>query len=812
MSFFDCVEDAVRGGTLTRDQAEALYKKSQEMERTFALDPQHSPESALRMGQEEAIKASKRQTRHAKFQAAKQAVLNAENVRHIRGHENGSAIGLGALLARDLRGTSGYSNVDFRAKAILGDAHRIFAEGLSALRTTHAGLRQDKELLRQVIREVFGDSSGSDQAAGIAKLWSETAERLRTRFNRAGGSIAKRADWGMPQTHEPVRVLRAGKTDWLRFVQQRLDTEAMTNADGAVLSPGELDLVLQDIFETISTDGVAKLVPGKGGGTKLANRRQEQRVLVFKDADSWLEYAERFGKPELFSNMTSHIDGMAHDIALLEILGPNPNAAFRLLEDITIKDGATARARAYNESLFRTVNGNIERNASPKLADFADAVRGWLVAAKLGSATLSAVSDIGFVGATAKWNGLKFTKVMGEALRQLNPANEADRLTATKMGLTALTWSNGLAGANRYSEIVGRGVAGQAAEFTIRASGLSAWTDAWKRAFGMEMFGVLGDQMDRPFAQLNEQTLNSFRSYGIDAEMWDQIRVGKPLEHGGARYVSIEEIMDRTDLPIGRREELTAKLQEMVLTETNFAVPEPDARGRVITSGAIFGQGARGTFSGELARGSFQFKGFPVSALMFHVFRAVNAKGGPMTPVAYAAQVLISTTLLGALAIQLKEISRGKNPRPINDPKFWPAALVQGGGLGIYGDFLFSDVNRFGGGLTSTVAGPFTDLIDDTAKLTIGQLWDVAAGRDTNFTGEVVNYARKYTPGASLWYGRLIFEREVLDQIQLMGDPSAQVKFRRRERSRKNTYNQTYWWRQGRLTPDEPPQLEDLAQ
>ena len=502
---------------------------------------------------------------------------------------------------------------------------------------------------------------------------------------------------------------------------------------------------------------------------------------------------------------------MSHDIALLEILGPNPNAAFRYLEDITLKDGIGPVARNYNDALFRTVNGNIERNASPRIADFADAVRGWLTAAKLGSATLSAISDIGFVATTARWNGVSFVKVMSRAIGQMNPANEADRLLATKMGLTAMQWANAMATANRYSEITGRGISAHAAEFTLRASGLTAWTDAWKRAFGMELFSLLGDQMDRPFAELSELTAEAFNRYGITADMWDEIRVGKPLEHDGARFLSVEEIMTREGLSIGRREELTAKLQEMVLTEMNFAVPEPDARARVFTSGAIFfGTGARGTAGGELGRATFQFKGFPVSALLLHVYRAINAKGGPINPLAYSAQVLIATTLLGGLALQLKSISRGNNPRAINDPKFWPAALIQGGGLGIYGDFLFSDVNRFGSGLTSTLAGPFTDLIDDTAKLTLGQMWDVAGGRPTNFLGELVDYSRRYTPGGSLWYARILFEREVLDQLQLMADREAGLRFRQRERRRRREYNQTYWWKSGERLPREAPQLEEL--
>ncbi len=819
MSFVNCVEDAVRAGVLTRDQAEELYTRAQDMERTYRLDMQHSPESARAAGQQEALKTSRRAIRHKRYQAALQAIKNSENVTHIRSHDKSTAAGLGALLARDWHGKARYSNVDFRAKAILGDAHRTFADGLSAMRTTHLGLKQDKALIRDVIRELKRAETGNTQAKGLAELWRETAENLRKRFNRAGGAIPKRADWDLPQVWESQRALEHGKDTWMADMLDNIDHDAMTNSNGAVLSRDELTLLLDEVYESVSTDGLNKLIPGRKGGSKLANRRQQHRVLVFKDADAWLAMADKYGKPDLFSTMTDHLRSMSHDIALLEILGPNPNAAFRYLEDMTLKDGAGAIARNFNESLFNVVNGNVERNASSKLAEFSDAVRSWLVAGKLGSATLSAVSDIGFVGSTARWSGLPFVRISQQAISLLNPANEADRILATKMGLTAMQWGHSMTTAQRWSEITGRGVAGRFAEGLLRASGLTAWTDSWKRAFGMEFFGVLGDQMDRPLSEVAERTRMAMESYGIDSDMWNQMRAGKPLEHKGAKYLSVEEIMNREDLPIARREELTSKLQEMVLTEMNFAVPEPDARARVFTSGEfLFGTGARGTFGGEFGRGMFQFKGFPVSALLLHVFRAVNAKGGPMTPLAYTAQVVIATTLLGGLAIQLKDISKGKNPRPINlpgtatpDPKFWAAALIQGGGFGVMGDFLYSDVNRFGSGPISTLAGPFIDLGDDTLKLTLGQLWDVGSGRDMNLVRDVTDYSRRYFPGGSLWYARSLFEREVLDQIQLMGDREARMRFRRRERKRRREYNQTSWWRSGERLPRETPQLEEMV-
>ena len=45
------------------------------------------------------------------------------------------------------------------------------------------------------------------------------------------------------------------------------------------------------------------------------------RVSVFKNADAWIKYQERFGDPDVFNTMMSHIDSMSKDIALLETFG-----------------------------------------------------------------------------------------------------------------------------------------------------------------------------------------------------------------------------------------------------------------------------------------------------------------------------------------------------------------------------------------------------------------------------------------------------------------------------------------------------------
>ena len=176
----------------------------------------------------------------------------------------------------------------------------------------------------------------------------------------------------------------------------------------------------------------------------------------------------------------------------------------------------------------------------------------------------------------------------------------------------------------------------------------------------------------------------------------------------------------------------------------------------------------------------------------------------------YFADLLISTTLMGALALQLKEMAKGRDPRPMDSPEFWGAALLQGGGLGIYGDFLFSNINRFDRGLEETIAGPVVGFLGDAVNLTAGNAVQAISGQDTNFTKEAISFAGRYTPGSTLWYSRLALERMVLDQGKLWADPDAQRKFRTLEKRYKREYGQNYWWRPGEMQPSRAPDMENI--
>jgi hypothetical protein len=89
-------------------------------------------------------------------------------------------------------------------------------------------------------------------------------------------------------------------------------------------------------------------------------------------------------------------------------------------------------------------------------------------------------------------------------------------------------------------------------------------------------------------------------------------------------------------------------------------------------------------------------------------------------------------------------------------------------------------------------------------------LVEAVNGEDTNIASEMISFAGRYTPGASLWYMRLGLERLVLDQMRMATDNKARQKFRKLEGRYRRDTGQKYWWRPGRREPSRAPNVENI--
>ncbi|MFZ4687845.1 MAG: hypothetical protein ACOYLS_01275 [Polymorphobacter sp.] len=806
MTLAVCIADLKAKGGLDAERADAYAAHYAELARQYGATMGEVQAAAA--ATKDTVEAIERELMEKRRQTLLQVAAQKTIVGNIvRTMAEGSTAAKAAIAHFDMEGTTrGIANLDARKRAILGEAHAGITELLSKFSHDLAGRTRNPAQLRNVVREAFGEATGDTSAAELAKAWAATADKLRKRFNAAGGHIAVRGDWGMPQAHLSAKVRQVSFEAWRDFIVPRLDMSRMVDGfTGKPFSAVQFELSLREAFNSIRSDGMDDMTPGGGFPPKLGNRRGEHRFFVFRDATTWMEYQQQFGLESPWDAMMGHIDGMARDIAQMEILGPSPNVTVRWLTDLLEKDVKASSvagdrftamlnqamgAKSQIKRMMGVFNGETNRPVNSTMARGFSTFRAMQTSAKLGGATISAVTDLGFQNVTARFNGLEYGNIIGNYVKLLKNSDDQD--FAISSGLIAEEAASRMGSLWRYDDSVNTPeVARRLASGVLRASGLSAWTQAGKWAFGMEFMHALGRAAAIPFDTLDKGLRAALDRYGIGAADWEALRATPLYEHKGASYLRPDEVADQA---------LRNRVLEMIQSETRFAVPEATLRARAVMTGGL----QAGTASGELWRSVMQFKAFPVSIIMTHGLRMTIAKG-PMSRAAYVANVMIATTAFGALALQMKDMIAGKDPRDMTTGKFWGAAFIQGGGAGLFGDLLYADTSRYGGNFEQTLLGPVAGEAKAIIDLTAGNLKEAAKGAETNFGSEAVQFAKANTPGASLWYGRLAFNRIFFDQVAKEIDPDAGRAFDRIEARARREMEQEYWWSPGEAGADRAP-------
>ncbi|QKT99787.1 hypothetical protein FOB20_14075 [Acinetobacter lwoffii] len=710
---------------------------------------------------------------------------------------------------------SGIQSIDTKARAIasvyrgeLVDFYTNIKGGL--------GVFTDKELVQKIVRERFNDNTGDPLAKKISDKMGEVFEGMRERFNRAGGDIGKLDDWGLPQTHSLEKIVLAGKQAWVQKAESLIDTSKYVHEDGTYYSQQEIRELLEYSFDTLSSNGANKTEIGRqsfGGNSKVTSRHSESRVLHFKDAESWMEYQAEFGGMPFVDLVEAHINGLSKDIAMVENLGSSPKNAMRILMDAAeqkdwqkgVDANDTGKSRKRAQTMFDEFSGQ-NTPQSEVLANMGLAYRSMNVASMLGGTTISSVTDQAMIAKTASIHGIAYRKTFGELVSQLNPKNKEDRQLAHSLGLATeemlgsiARWSDdGLTSVHGKSQKLARVSSGIASQ-VMRISGLNALTAASKVGFTkmlMHKYGTL--TRSKTWADLDAMDRELIEKTGLNERAWEVMRLADPVvDRKGNQLMSarsIYEIPDDKLKPFGDpqkvRDEVATQFQAHLLDEQGMAVVEAGLRERTWMSA---GQ-KKGTAMGEILKGMLQFKSFPAAFLMRHGSRTM-AQDGVKGKAAYGVSLFAMTTILGALAVQLKELANGNDPSTMwdsDDPQkamnFWTRSAVQGGGLSILGDILVAGTDTSGRSASDFMVGPLGSDAKAVLGLTVGNFTQYYKGKDTNAANEAFKLFKNKIPAQNLWYTKAATNRMIFDEMQDMIAPGYREKLlRKAEREQDRT-------------------------
>lgn len=668
---------------------------------------------------------------------------------------------------------------------MLGELRQNGLDSLLAKRT--------QEFEREVARDMWAATdgkplTGSPQAQAIAKILVKYQEAARLMQNDAGAWIGKMPGYVVRQSHDMFRIRRAGYEAWRESIGQKLDERTFDGIENR-------EKYLRNVYNALATGehykerGADDWLGGFKGPGSVAKRASQERSLHFKSADDWFVYNQEFGSSSLLEAAAFGLRKAAHNTALMRTWGTNPEAAFLAdLQQLSRQAADRADTKQVEKlkgwlirSEFDQVNGTAKIPGNPTWAAVGSAARAIISMAKLGGAVLSSIPDIATKAATLRHHGIGFLEGYGNALNDIvrGRGKGVEREIADSIGVG----TDGLLGAimSRFSatdNVPGR-IAKLQNQF-FKANLLSWWTDGKATGAGLVMSHNLARNTGKAFADLDPMLQASLRRYGIQADQWEALRKVDLKVDGDTPYLTPDAVLHLPDdaiahLATGKgekalqraREDLEIGLRSFYIDQVDSAITQGGARERAI---ATWGT-KPGTPVGEAVRSVMQFKLYPITFATKQLGREIS-RGDVLG----AVHLMVATTALGFLSLQAKELAKGRSPRDPTDLKTWAAAMQQGGGMGIYGDFLFGEYNRFGGGALETLAGPTIGTVSQVLRA----FSEAKEGDIKGTASELFRATTGAIPFINLFYTRAAFDYLFLYQVQEMMNPGYLRRFERR--------------------------------
>ena len=691
-------------------------------------------------------------------------------------------------------------------ETVRGQLYAIFDDVLDKTGKGIFGVQKGKAHLPNIIREIKGETTGDQTAKEFADAWLKVSDVIVDQFNEAGGSMTRLKRY-VPQSQNAVKMVRAGFTRWFDVHKDAIDWNATRWPDGSVIPVDQRERVLRAVYDTITTDGANKIDPTafRGFGRAIGNQLENHRFLHYKDAASWLAVHNEFGDGNVFDVFVRHIDTMAHRIALVETFGPNPEMAAanvralvrKYSSELSAEDQADASAVMENkfDPIFETIMRENPMDPHSTMGALVTGTANILTSAQLGAASLLAIpGDFMQAAAVRALNKMGLFDGVGFYIKSILTDQAFMRDISNQSGFVMDEVVMSTYAMQRFTGVatVGPAISRRISDGVMRLSLMSGHTRSARWAVQAEFMGLMQRSRDTSFENLPFRQV--LERYGITPDEWNSLRTLQPWQpRKDVNFLRPIDVL-KTDIP--NRQSLYRKFQGMIFEEARKMVPEATIEGATMLKDTT----RPDTLVGSLLYSFAMYKNFPVS------FNMIYGRLGMTSPsvkgrLAFYAGLGAAMIGVGALGTQMREISKGREPLPMDDPSFWGKAMLSGGGLSIYGDFLFNGINEFGRGPQDVAAGPIVAFAGDTADLVLGDVFqwaDTVGSLDRDFksttASKAVEYARRYTPGSSLWWARLALEREVFDRLQEIADPKAYSERQRKAAKRKREYGNDYWF------------------
>lgn len=644
----------------------------------------------------------------------------------------------------------------------------VLSAKLRQLGLEHAAISGDLD--KEVSEALWAMNAKTDIPSAVSKPARDIAAAIKPmldlakdRLNAAGAHIGDATDFVSHTSHDPVKMRRAAGAGesvdsafkaWWDFTKPNL---AEKTFEDVLPREGESPIDAQNrfgrsVYEALVSgvhmtqkglDGVdpaadARVPPSYEGGHNIARSISQQRVLFWKDGAAWNSYAERFGRSQtLTQGVMNSLDRGGRDLALMETFGTNPAGNLQMVirkvqeEYRGDLDGLAAFRKKVPglENVMGRLDGSLNIPHNEQAAAINANFRTWESVADLGGVGITHFASIWpTVTSELAHHGVGRLETVGRLIEALTTGKgDAERqeilgdLGAYAGGLNRDIQSKWQAD----TPIPGK-VSGMANTF-MKYTGIHYVFDRTQAAVRELLSSQLGRSAGTAFGELNANLQMILGKYGLGEKEWDLLRASPDMPTSQGRTYMTPSVAYKTDpaaieaLLRSRGELAEDAPDDMVqrgvqhfqwgLADKLSAYYSDAAAHSVVTAGVkerafILGSSRPGSFTGELLRYLAQFKMWPLAALDQVLGREIYMSTSKGQAAFNIGTMIALSTAGGYMRMAINDAARGHPQRNPMDPRTLMAALAQGGGIGIVGDFLFGESNRMGTGPLATLAGP----------------------------------------------------------------------------------------------------------
>lgn len=606
-----------------------------------------------------------------------------------------------------------------------------------------------------------------------------------------------------------LRDKELAKNRFINFFKEHLDhEETFKGSDPDKWLSAAFDH--QTIFDSAKQHALDNDTLAYGG---LAARGAKSRVMIHKNAESFLKDIKTYGVGDIFDYVIDTIEKGSKYAGTAKELGTRPGKMLNdVIDTLKARKGIGDNQKIVDKlnfmhRVFDEFTGKASIPESRMWNNITNSIMNYQSMTGLGSSIFPAMNDMNYVAASIMKN-------FNDNAAQAYGSAFWNYISHMKMGATKDTldmighWAGRDAGYVHSRNGAVDSIAGlqaKAMNLTFKLNGIH-WQDE------VNYFGSIWNHQyrlaqlrDMPLEQLRDKKAIAFlKRYNFSDKEWDLMRNNVTKFDDGSHLMTPDDVFNYSKEDISKhlginnaelndakveevRTDIRRKMIGMLHDEGTYSFLAPDLWEKAALR--MGGKANAGTFSSTLVKMITQFKTWQFAELhrvwgsLVDPIKQAEGVAGKILASKGAITYAVGRTLTGYISDTCRRIATGQ---PIQDPTNWETWAKTGvAGTSMYGEILF-DIFQASNGVEATekFLGPTGDKITKLLDI-VNSMYKKAT--DENYRGHLgtkfFKLGESMTPYMNLYFINLGLRYMFLNELENQIDPEA--KRRREHRQRK---------------------------